>query len=210
MNINFLALLHDRKRRSQVIYDILRPYLHGRVLEMGAGECYLIERINAQDNLEGYGLDIKNYKRAVNFTNFQVYDGKRIPFPDEYFDTVLAVYVLHHIRDQLAVLREMLRVLKPGGSVVLIEDSFHRGIGRWIAEVYDFLTNVGSFQVGREYTFHPPDGWMHILESDLKIQVKECIPLRLGPICWIIPPSVYFKLLIIAAKAANRPANDDL
>lgn len=46
-------------------------------------------------------------------------DGNRLPFRDESFETVLSTEVLEHVRSPGALVREMARVLKPGGRVLL-------------------------------------------------------------------------------------------
>ncbi len=45
----------------------------------------------------------------------QLVDGKRLPFPDGVFDTVVTNTILHHIPEPLVCLREMVRVLASGG-----------------------------------------------------------------------------------------------
>ena len=47
------------------------------------------------------------------------YDGKRLPFPDESFNTVLSVQVLEHTPDPAALVLEMARVLRPDGLLIL-------------------------------------------------------------------------------------------
>lgn len=42
-------------------------------------------------------------------------DAKRLPYPDEAFDWVISNSIVHHIPDPVLVVREMARVLKPGG-----------------------------------------------------------------------------------------------
>ena len=48
-----------------------------------------------------------------------VYDGKIIPFPDNYFDVVIVSFVLHHIPDQKFSLNELRRVAK---RMIVLED----------------------------------------------------------------------------------------
>lgn len=52
-----------------------------------------------------------------------LFDGRRLPCPDGAFDLVFINHVIHHVEDLPAVLRELRRVVRPGGRVVCIE--FH-------------------------------------------------------------------------------------
>jgi ubiquinone/menaquinone biosynthesis C-methylase UbiE len=51
-------------------------------------------------------------------------DALGMPFPDASFDTVIAAEVLEHIPDDMAAMREIVRVLKPGGQVAVTVPSF--------------------------------------------------------------------------------------
>jgi ubiquinone/menaquinone biosynthesis C-methylase UbiE len=51
-------------------------------------------------------------------------DALGMPFPDASFDTVIAAEVLEHIPDDMAAMREIVRVLKPGGLVAVTVPSF--------------------------------------------------------------------------------------
>jgi ubiquinone/menaquinone biosynthesis C-methylase UbiE len=48
-----------------------------------------------------------------------LYDGGRMPFADASFDAVMSIETLEHVRDEQQTLREIHRVLEPGGTLVL-------------------------------------------------------------------------------------------
>src|SRR2546425_5544653 len=75
---------------------------------------------------------------------------EEIPFPDATFDRVTAVVAFHHIEDQGRALREMRRVLRDSGRLVLFEMLPSRAPGpiyQWIA----------GYRHGGHMAFHGPD-----------------------------------------------------
>lgn len=48
---------------------------------------------------------------------FEVIDAQKIPYPDSYFDGVIANHMLYHVSDRPQALSEICRVLKPGGKL---------------------------------------------------------------------------------------------
>jgi len=84
------------------------------VLEVGSGEGSL------QDLVKDYtGLDISATARAKYHKRFVQADARAMPFPDNEFDAVWSIWVLEHVPNPEQALREIRRVLKPGGLLYL-------------------------------------------------------------------------------------------
>lgn len=64
-----------------------------------------------------------------------------LPFADSYFDAVLCCDCFHHFRDQDAAAREIARVVKPGGGVVIMDIEGVRNLVR----IERFLGEPGAF-----------------------------------------------------------------
>jgi ubiquinone/menaquinone biosynthesis C-methylase UbiE len=95
-------------------------------------------------NAEHLGLDVDG----------RVADAERIPYDDETFDLVVGHAVLHHIPDVELALREVLRVLKPGGRFVFAGEPTR--VGDWYARRLGALTWKAVTTVTR---LPPLQGW---------------------------------------------------
>ena len=71
---------------------------------------------------------------------------ERLPFPDESFDSLTFTYLLRYVDDPSAVLRELARVVRPGGVVAALEFAVPRGPWRPLWELY---VRIGLPAVGR-------------------------------------------------------------
>ncbi|MBC8171936.1 MAG: ubiquinone/menaquinone biosynthesis methyltransferase [Anaerolineae bacterium] len=58
-----------------------------------------------------------------NHVNWCAADAMNLPFPEEFFDAVLSGYLVRNVVDIRQTLREQLRILKPGGSIVILDSS---------------------------------------------------------------------------------------
>ncbi len=103
-----------------------------RVLDIGCGNGYMLFRLIDKYN-ELYGIDIApsmikeaNETVATKYLNlpnrFYFYEGnldRRIGFESNFFDTIICLAVLEHIYDIYPLVKELYRVLKSGGHVIV-------------------------------------------------------------------------------------------
>ncbi len=112
--------------------DALRPLRAGaRALDVGCGVGRVVGRLMAA-GFEAYGVDVSepNLARARQVTErCQLYDGRKLPFPDHFFASVGALNVLEHVEAPEEFIRELVRVTEIGGRVVLSSPNFLRVIG---------------------------------------------------------------------------------
>jgi demethylmenaquinone methyltransferase / 2-methoxy-6-polyprenyl-1,4-benzoquinol methylase len=61
---------------------------------------------------------------------------ERLPFEDEAFDGLTFTYLLRYVADPAAAMRELARVVKPGGTIAMLEFGLPRGLARPAWELY--------------------------------------------------------------------------
>jgi SAM-dependent methyltransferase len=99
----------------------LSPHLagmHGAVLDVGCGEMPFRGLLPAGTNYTGLDIpqaDSFGMRRHLEIEDF---DGLHIPFADSSFDHILCTEVLEHVEDPAALVAEMHRVLRPGGTLL--------------------------------------------------------------------------------------------
>jgi SAM-dependent methyltransferase len=112
--------------------DTLRPDTPGgRVVDLGCGVGQVVARLT-EAGFEAHGVDVSepNIERAKKFCQrCQLYDGRKLPFPDQHFASAGALNVLEHVDEPEAFIRELVRVVKPAGKIVLSSPNFFRVLG---------------------------------------------------------------------------------
>lgn len=103
------------------VYRHIKSFLrktNGNLMDLGCGESPYRFLVNEKSNIY-FGIDIADAEKfdydRKDITHF---DGKNIPFDDNYFDNMMCTEVLEHVDDYQTLVNEVYRVLKPGGSAI--------------------------------------------------------------------------------------------
>src|SRR5579872_5236030 len=116
----------------QAIRALLPPRT-GRALDVGAGRgigSYALAREGWQvcalepDRSALVGAGAIRSMAAASGYPIEVFEasGEQLPFPNAHFDLIFARQVLHHARDLPLLLREVYRVLRPGGTLLALRE----------------------------------------------------------------------------------------
>jgi len=120
-----LAVLNRMTNAAFVAF--LQVPAGARVLEVGSGLGLLaVDVADAASGVQVTGVEISAAQIAASpihpRVTFVQGDAHTLQFPPASFDLVYARYLLEHVRDPQRVLREMHRVVKPGGRVAVCEN----------------------------------------------------------------------------------------
>jgi SAM-dependent methyltransferase len=157
----------------EIAFEAVAETRPRRVLEVGGGPGELAARIGAELGCEVVMLDIS--PRMVELAvgrgvDARVGDVQELPFEDAAFDCALAAWMLFHVPDVDAGLRELARVLRPGGRLVATTNATDhmlelREIAGAAAWARVFTRENGAEIIGRhfpEVERRDADGWVTI------------------------------------------------
>ncbi|MBK9064352.1 MAG: class I SAM-dependent methyltransferase [Acidobacteria bacterium] len=150
----FVALGHDGARAAALVLDAAGA-LEGPVLDLGSGMGVMARELARRGHaVESVDVNAEEQEIAASLTAgtgleariaFTPADGAALPFADGAFASAVSFNVLHHLADGASVLREVLRVVRPGGILVLADFS---------SEGFDFATRVHAAE-GRTHPEGP-------------------------------------------------------
>jgi demethylmenaquinone methyltransferase/2-methoxy-6-polyprenyl-1,4-benzoquinol methylase len=145
-----LSFGQDPRWRSALVSSVA-ALPEDRVLDVATGTGLVARELERRYGCAVVGLDQSAgmlAAAAARNGHIPLIRGRaeRLPFPDESFDHVTFTYLLRYVDDPAATMRELARVLKPGGRIAMVEFGIPSGPLRWAWRIY---TRLGLPLLGR-------------------------------------------------------------
>jgi demethylmenaquinone methyltransferase/2-methoxy-6-polyprenyl-1,4-benzoquinol methylase len=111
------------------------------VLDVATGTGAVARELVHQKGCTVVGVDqspemLAEARRRSPQLRFVEASADSLPFPDKSFDALTFTYLLRYVPDPPATLRELLRVVRPGGSIAALEFAVPHGVWRPAWELY--------------------------------------------------------------------------
>ncbi|MFW6182464.1 MAG: class I SAM-dependent methyltransferase [Chloroflexota bacterium] len=148
---------HPGWRPATELYaDLVRAHLepHSRVLDLGCGRGGLVEQLSHPlHRIAGVDPDLTSLREhRLPLPRAQAFS-RRLPFPDECFDLAFASWLLEHLVQPATDLREVRRVLRPGGAFVFVTPNARHpliGLNRLVSRLRGLQTALVHRLYGRQ------------------------------------------------------------
>lgn len=152
------------------------------VLDFGTGDGLVARAIVAESGCRLTGLDTISYGDIG--LPFLAYDGGDLPLPDDSFDTVLALFVLHHANDPDRAIAECSRVARR--RLLVVEEVYESKLEEIFTKAEDWVANrLLSWRVNIPLNFRPAQAWRESLTRarlrlgrETRFRPLPLIPLR--------------------------------
>ena len=147
MNNPIRAIIQDKIEARRLRQMSSLPQ-HKRILEIGCGNgtgTKLIKKYFVPNEISAIDLDprmISIAKRKIKDTtiSFKVGSATKLPYRNNQFDAVIEFGIIHHIPNWRDCLKELKRVVKPGGELILEDlstDTWETFLGKFYKKVLD-------------------------------------------------------------------------
>ena len=108
------------------------------------------------------GRDRLTDRGIIENVTFSQADAQYLPFPDDTFDVITIAFGLRNVTDKDMALRSMLRVLKPGGKLLILE--FSKPTSSLLSKIYDTYSFNVLPQLGKVFA-NDSDSYKYLAES---------------------------------------------
>lgn len=128
------------KSRQEKIVERITPFLKTsqKIVDIGCGKG-LVTKLLRQKGKKVTAVDVKSFKYPREISDVILYDGQKLPFPNNSFDTALLITVMHHTPNPSIVFKEAARV---GKEIVIVETTYRNLWQKNYTVVVDSMVNL--------------------------------------------------------------------
>ncbi|MFP7834551.1 class I SAM-dependent methyltransferase [Marisediminicola sp. LYQ134] len=189
--------------RRRYLVNLLTPRLIGKtsVLDLGSSDGGLAASIRDRLASDGHiveftGADVR--RQPVVRIPTVSYQGDRLPFDDDSFDSVLLIDVLHHTDDPEVVLREAARVSR--GSVIVKDHYYENEAQHRRLQRSDYIGNA-PYGIRLPYNYLSLDSWTPFLTVQCGMSIRASHRFRFNKLddC----PHILFELGMVRSAPAR-------
>lgn len=153
--------------RRRLIQWLLSVYFkknnNPKILDFGSGSGYLVGVLQ-NSGYDAFGTDFSQeaieFGRKKGIKNLSVNNGHHIDSEDASFDCVLCLDTVEHIEDDAGIVKEIERVLKPGGYVILTVPAY-----QWLWGVQD--------EVAKHYRRYTISNFVSLWRNNTRLKVVQ-------------------------------------
>jgi len=187
-----------RVRRNIVFWFLNRNRIGQgkKILDYGCGSGFLVGKLQ-ESGLDAYGVDIS--KEAISLgvsrgiKNLSIASGIELDFADNFFDAVLALDVVEHIEDDKAAIKELGRLVRPGGYLILTVPAY-----QWMWGIQD--------EVAHHYRRYSMKSILDLIKTRLDLTVTRKSHFN----TFLFFPAAAVRIVSKLFKSKNRESDFDI
>ncbi|NWF79629.1 MAG: class I SAM-dependent methyltransferase [Chloroflexi bacterium] len=192
------------------LLQLLDPRPGRRLLDVACGEGALPNLARERYQLEAYGSDLAaaglRIARSGGSAGFVAGSGETLPFADRSFDYVTCIGSLEHFLDMEAGVRELARVLRPAGTVMILVPNTY-SLTNNIYSALKFGRSAIDDQPLQRYLAHAE--WVMLLEANglevvRTVKYERTPPDNLADLAWYLG---HWRDLVRVVAAPLIPTN---
>jgi len=150
------------------------------ILDVGCGDMIVAQHFQKQLGKKIVGLDVIDIR--LSNLSLKLYNGNEFPFPDNSFDTVYAIFSLHHCANEQQVLKEMKRVARK--KIIIVEEVYNNIFEKYYVFAHDWITNrLESLSMNIPFHFHTDKTWKKYIK---KLELKLIHEQQISQLPWFL------------------------
>ena len=173
-HFGIIAPFYDKAlplRRAERMIDLAKLPVNGKLLDAGGGTGRVAQALKgyvSQAVVADLSFGMLSQAKSKDGLHLICSYSETLPIPDGSFERIIMVDALHHVLNQVETARELYRVLKPGGRIVIEEPDIGKFMVKLIAIAEKLLLMRSHFLSAKNIAqlFHPYKSHAQIIQEE--------------------------------------------